>query len=128
MGPELYAGIQTFTSMTKRRFVVIAFLVAAPLVIVSGFSVVRDLMAPIEPGATEANFSRIMEGMTLTEVRAIMGQEDQTHHAESRDLLIWRKQKTGYVEVLFDHGEADNKVWISLEEPLFTKLGRLLGL
>jgi hypothetical protein len=114
--------------MTKRRFVVIAILVTAPLVMVSGFAVVRDLMAPMEPGVMEASFSRITIGMTIPEVRAIMGHEGQAHHAESRDLLVWRKQKTGYVEVLFDHGAADSKVWISLEETLYRRLGFWLDL
>jgi hypothetical protein len=131
MGPELDARIQTFTPMTKRRLFAFVFLVAGILLLVAGFVVFRDSMTPIEPGVTEANFNRIMVGMTLGEVQQVMGNAGHEFNVDV-DAQGWRFfdwfGEDGYVDCTLDHdGCVFHKAWIE-NEPILQKLASWLHL
>ena len=126
----------------KKRLILIA---AVPLII--ALTVAVFAMLPPSPGVTKANFDRIHEGMTLDEVREILGNDSvivPTGHMFSgntaarerfqQELRLitthsWRSDDGAYAEIEFRNDVAKNKkLWIDSTETMWQKIRRWLHL
>src|SRR5947209_2352561 len=93
-----------------------------------GFGATLRLLGPEPPGVTEANLTRISAGMTLLEVRGILGDYDRSVQMEAADpemFGVGRKPRfrcewtgeSGMAFVFFDGcGRVESLSWAGYEE------------
>ena len=100
-----------------------------------GLLVVAMLPPDNRPGVTKANFDRIQEGMTRSEVRAIFGEPGTGSSDAFTDIEVWIATDGSEARVWFTGivgHEEDERVsimaWLESSETLFQKIRRWLRL
>jgi hypothetical protein len=112
--------------MSKRRSFVFLFALATILSFLAGLFVGRNIPAPTEAGVNEANFHRISVGMTLPEVKGIMGPEFASIDREDATVRVWGCEDD-YASVEFQQGVVFVKVWTNTRECSWARIRRWLG-
>jgi hypothetical protein len=117
---------------TKRRLILIA---AVSLSIALTFGVLA--MQPPGPGVTKANFDRIQEGMTLVEVKKILGEKGRYWEMRSTPISFVPKTDNGVWSWSADDGSwalitysdgVVGKYWTDSTETILDKIRRWLHL
>jgi hypothetical protein len=104
--------------ITKRRYLVCAgFLVVCACLALGIYSLV-----PMQ-GITKRNFDRIEKGMTMEEVKAILG---EPRDGDDKG-FIWRRADGTHVFVMLKDGKVDDKEFLPSQESLANTLRRWTG-
>ena len=111
----------------KRRYLISAGLLAACV----GLALGVLAMLPPRPGVTKANFDRIKNGMTLTELEAIFGGEPNQFVFSSKGTCIgrgWIGPDEAYVYLTVSNESVTEKQWFVSTETFAERLRRWLHL
>ena len=122
--------------MTKKRLLLIGGFLAACVCLPLGIAA----LLPPTPGVTKANFDRVQEGMTMPEVRAILGEDSIPRLSIGDDARTfndrWIADDGSEARILFDCvvGQEEegyvvsSMVWHESSETPFQKICRWLRL
>jgi hypothetical protein len=102
----------------KRRYLICFAVLVACVCLVLGVY----LLLPMQ-GITKRNFDRIEKGMTIEEVKAILG---EPRDGDDKG-FIWRRADGTHVFVMLKDGKVDDKEFLPSQESLANTLRRWTG-
>jgi hypothetical protein len=114
--------------MRKRLLLTFALLAAVAIVAI-GAVLVLVWIDSTRPGVTLANFNRIENGMTLTEVDGLLGPSTFGICASASDLIndpvyVWVSPDRDQASITFANGRVSETRWVDSEASTWDRLRR----
>jgi hypothetical protein len=108
--------------MTRCRYILSAIAVAGLAIAV----LVMVEMMPLEPGVTQASFDQIEDGMTLSEVEAILGRppDFSGKNITGQAVHMWKSKSGSSATVMIskDGEGVFGKIWPEAEETIVRRI------